>query len=72
MPLFAHTRTFPHISSALLPMRVKLSVLTSQFIRFSRRSSTLTTLTHAAARLVASFLDYGHQRAPVTNHFRSF
>ena len=53
-------------------MRVKLSVLTSQFIRFSRRSSTLTTLTHAAARLVASFLDYGHQRAPVTNHFRSF
>ena len=71
MPLFAHTRTFPHISS-LLPMRVKLNVITSQLIRFARRSSTLRTPAHAAARLVASFLDYGYPRAPVTNKVRSF
>ena len=70
-PLFAHTRTFPHISS-LLPMRFKLSVIMSQLIRFARRSSTLTTLAHAAARLVASFLDYGYPRGPVTNKISNF
>ena len=53
-------------------MRVKLNVITSQLIRFARRSSTLTTLAHAAACPVASFLDYSYPRAPVTNKVFNF
>ena len=53
-------RTFPHRDS-LLPYSTKLNVVTSQFIRFGRRISTMTAFLRASSNLVARMIYSGYE-----------
>jgi len=61
MPMFRGCRTFPHRDS-MIHLPAKLNVITSQFIRFARRSSSMTDLVAACADLVFRMLRHysGH------------
>ena len=71
MPLFQHARTFPHVRS-LIQLPAKMNVITSQFIRFSRRASSMTAFATAAARLVANMLIHHYPKNQVLRKIAHF
>ena len=59
MPIFSGCRTFPH-GASMIHEPAKLNVITSQFIRFARRSSSMSLLVTACAELMFRMLRHGY------------
>jgi len=72
MPMFRGCRTFPHRYS-MIHLPAKLNVITSQFMRYARRSSSMTAFVAACTNLVFLMLRHGYDDAKVRRavyHFR--
>ena len=59
MNCYQNVRTFPHVES-ILPREVPFNVITSQFIRFGRRTSCFGDFMEAASDLVARMCNHGY------------
>jgi hypothetical protein len=60
MPVFANSRTFPHIDSGL-SNKVKYGVVSSQLIRFTRRCSSMSDFAACAARLIENMISHDYK-----------
>ena len=72
MPMFRGCRTFPHRDS-MIHLPAKLNVITSQFMRYARRSSSMTAFVAACANLVFLMNRHGYDDGKVRRkvyHFR--
>jgi hypothetical protein len=71
MPAFASCRTFPHHDS-VMPKRTKYAIITSQLVRFSRRSSSMSSFAKAAARMMRLMLHNQYPRRALLLRLRAF
>ena len=71
MDCFKNVRTFPHVES-ILPREVPFNVITSQFIRFGRRTSCFGDFMESASDLVARMCNHGYDPRAVERKVQSF
>ena len=71
MNCYQNVRTFPHVES-ILPREVPFNVITSQFIRFGRRTSCFGDFMESASDLVARMCNHGYDPRAVERKVQSF
>jgi hypothetical protein len=71
MPVFANSRTFPHIDSGL-SKKVKYGVVGSQLIRFTRRCSSMRDFAACAARLFENMINYDYKPRELRRQLSAF